>query len=71
LKFAYTSPTAESGGQTAQQRRAYIRGMHGKFKGSTFSSKQLFENRRRDRENKSAHTRFLNGGYTVYKDFGD
>jgi DNA-damage-inducible protein J len=41
---------AESGGQTAQERLAYIKGMHGKFKDSTFSSERLFENRRHDRE---------------------
>ncbi|MFP3089362.1 type II toxin-antitoxin system RelB/DinJ family antitoxin [Treponema sp. TIM-1] len=40
--------------EIVEERIAYIRSMHGKFKDCKFSSDQLFEERRRDKERENA-----------------
>jgi DNA-damage-inducible protein J len=44
----------ESKTETVEERLAYIRRMHGKFKECKFSSDRLFEDRQRDKERENA-----------------
>jgi DNA-damage-inducible protein J len=47
-------PLCGSKAETVEERLAYIRSMHGKFKESKFSSEQLFEERQRHKEHENA-----------------
>lgn len=47
-------PAAETGGQTAEERLAFIRSLAGKYKDCTFSTERLFEDRRLDMEREDA-----------------
>jgi len=50
-----SQPTlAGSGGQTAEERLAYIRSLAGKYKDCAFSTERLFEERQQDRERENA-----------------
>ncbi|MDR2759380.1 MAG: type II toxin-antitoxin system RelB/DinJ family antitoxin [Spirochaetaceae bacterium] len=47
-------PLSGSKAETVEERLAYIRSMHGKFKDYQFSSERLFEERQRDKERENA-----------------